>query len=146
MDISPRIIHNPLLMRIRKQSLEERIEKIKEEIAALGDVHPGAMTQQYNICGNPRCRCKADPPTKHGPYYQVSYTWHRKSTSLFIRRENAAEVRKQLSNYHRLRRLLDRWITLAIQLASLRRRQQRQTRQNTTKREAKSRVSQEKQA
>ena len=144
MDISPRMIHNPLLMRIRKQSLEERIEKIKEEIAALGDVHPGAMTQQYNICGNPRCRCKADPPTKHGPYYQVSYTWHRKSTSLFIRRENAAEVRKQLSHYHRLRRLVDRWITLAIQLASLRRQQQRQARQNTAKREAKSRVSQEK--
>ncbi|MGC9328602.1 MAG: DUF6788 family protein [Candidatus Hinthialibacter sp.] len=29
-------------------------------------MRPGALSQQYNVCGNPRCRCK-DPqhPQKH---------------------------------------------------------------------------------
>jgi hypothetical protein len=132
-------------MRIRKQSLEERIEKIKEEIGALGDLHPGSMSLQYNICGNPSCRCKGDPPKKHGPYYQVSYAWHRKSSSLFIRLENVTEARQQLCNYHRLRKLVDRWITLAIQLAQVRRRQQRETEQISMKTARKPRISQEKQ-
>ncbi|MFH1345376.1 MAG: DUF6788 family protein [Pseudomonadota bacterium] len=144
MDYSRQLSHNPLLMRIQRRSLEARIEKIKDDIAALGDVHPGALSRQFNICGNPRCRCKADPPTKHGPYYQVSYTWHRKSTSLFIRQENVDEVKKQLRNYHRLRKLVDRWVTLAIELAHLRRQQQRQARKNIAKTMAKTRVPQEK--
>src|SRR5438034_6498177 len=68
-------------MNIRRQSLEARIEKIKEEIARLGDLRPGALSQQYNACGSPRCRCKEDPSRRHGPFYQLSYTWHSKSTT-----------------------------------------------------------------
>lgn len=51
----------------RSQFLEDRIQSIKHEIAALGDLRPGALSLQYNVCGNPSCRCKADPPLKHGP-------------------------------------------------------------------------------
>ena len=48
--------------------LETKIGKIKEEIMALGlELQPGVLTQQYNVCGSPGCRCKADPPHKHGP-------------------------------------------------------------------------------
>ena len=51
----------------------------KCDLAALGDLRPGSLSIQYNVCGSPGCRCKADPPVKHGPYYQVSYT--RKSST-----------------------------------------------------------------
>ena len=107
-------------MHIRRESLEARIAKIKEEIAALGDLHPGALSQQFNICGNPRCRCKTDPAARHGPYYQLSYAWRRKSTTRFVRKEDLAEVRQQVRNYCRLRQLTDRWVTLAIVLSRLR--------------------------
>lgn len=104
-------------MKIQRESLEQRIEKIKAEIAALGDLRPGAMSLQYNICGNPKCRCKATPPIKHGPYPQVSFTWRGKSTTQFVRKEDVPEVRQQLRNYRRLRKLMQRWVTLAMQLS-----------------------------
>lgn len=94
-------------------AIQRRIEQIKAELAQLGRLRPGHLSQQYNVCGTPGCRCKADPPRKHGPYYQLSFTWRGKSHSEFVRLENLAVIRQQLTNYERLRALVDEWIGLA---------------------------------
>lgn len=89
---------------------------------ALGDMRPGALSKQYNVCGKPNCRCKAPhSPKKHGPYYQISYSHHGKSTTEFVRRERVAEVRQQLAAYAKFRKLVDEWVTLSLRLAKLRR-------------------------
>jgi hypothetical protein len=102
-------------------AIHRRIEQIKAELAQLGPLRPGHLSQQYNVCGTPGCRCKDDPPRKHGPYYQLSYTWQRKSHSEFVRLENLAAVRQQLTNYQRLRTLVDEWIVLGLNAAQLQR-------------------------
>jgi hypothetical protein len=102
-------------------AIQRRIEQIKAELAQLGPLRPGHLSQQYNVCGTPGCRCKDDPPRKHGPYYQLSYTWQRKSHSEFVRLENLAAVRQQLTNYQRLRTLVDEWIALGLNAAQLQR-------------------------
>jgi len=112
-------------MAVSIETLEKRIQKIKSQIGALGDLRPGALSQQYNVCGQPNCRCKATPPVKHGPYYQISFKWHGKSSSHFVREEDLAEVQQQLGNYRRLRELVDEWITLSAELSSLRLREKR---------------------
>jgi len=109
----------------RSQFLEERIQSIKREIVVLGDLRPGALSLQYNVCGSPSCRCKADPPLRHGPYPQISFTWHGKSTTQSVRADEVEEVRQQLKNYHRLRDLIDEWIGLALELSRLRLRERR---------------------
>jgi hypothetical protein len=106
------------MSRTRRQ-LEARIERIKHEIGKLDRIHPGSLSQQYNVCGNAQCRCKADPPQKHGPYHQVSFSWRGKSSSRFVRKEDIARVKRELSNYQRLRELTDEWIELSIELAKL---------------------------
>ena len=104
----------------RPASLEARIEKLKQAIVRLGDLRPGKLSQQYNVCGKVDCRCKADPPQKHGPYYQLSFTRSGKSSTQFVRKEDLAVVRQQLRNYQRLRELIDRWIALGMELSRLR--------------------------
>ena len=108
-----------------EQSIENRIQKIKQQIAELGDIRPGALSQQYNVCGNPTCRCKATPPVKHGPYYQISFTWKGKSRSQFVRDDDAEEASRHLENYRLLRELVDEWVTLAVELSQLRMLQRR---------------------
>jgi uncharacterized protein DUF6788 len=107
-------------MNQRQQSLEARIDQLKQAVLGLGDLRPGKLSQQYNVCGKAECRCKADPPQKHGPYYQVSFTRNGKSSSQFVRKEDLAVVRRQLRNYQRLRELIDRWIALGMELSRLR--------------------------
>ena len=104
----------------RESTLERQIEKTKQALVALGDMRPGSLSTQYNVCGKLGCRCKADPPKKHGPYYQVSFTRKGKSSSKFVSKEYLPEVRKQIKNYERMKLLTDKWIELAIELSNLR--------------------------
>ena len=105
---------------IRLQNIERQIAQIKEDLARLGPLHPGSLSRQYNVCGKPGCRCK-DPkkPRRHGPYYQLNYVYGGKKTSEFVRPQNLKQVRTQLANYKRFRRLTDQWIGSALKLAKL---------------------------
>ena len=108
-------------MTISKEKLLLRqIEKVKGQLAALGDLRPGSLSTQYNVCGTPGCRCKATPPEKHGPYYQVSFTRKGKSSSKFVRKEDLNTVRRELKNYEVMKTLVDRWIDLATELSNIR--------------------------
>ena len=73
-------------MPTKLQALEGRIQRIKAELSRLGELRPGNLSKQYNVCGTPGCRCKATPPEKHGPYYQLSWSRKRKSATRFVRR------------------------------------------------------------
>ena len=101
-------------------TLQRQIDKLKRDLIALGDMRPGSLSTQYNVCGSPGCRCKATPPQKHGPYYQVSFTRKGKSSSKFIKEKDLPVVRKQIKNYERMKLLMDRWIELATELSNLR--------------------------
>ena len=102
-----------------EREIDHRITAIKNELATLGPLHPGSISRQYNVCGNPSCRCKADPAHRHGPYYQLSYGHQRKSTSTFVRDPDLPAVEQLLRNYQRLRALVDEWVGLSIERARL---------------------------
>jgi Family of unknown function (DUF6788) len=106
-------------------SLQQRIERIKRDLSALGPLRPGTLSQQYSVCGTAGCRCAADPPIKHGPYYQLSYTWHGKSRTRFVRDSELAQVRQELANYERLRALFVEWIDTALEFDALQRQAER---------------------
>jgi hypothetical protein len=112
--------YNLSAMDKRIQQLERQIEKVKTDLVELGDLRPGSLSEQYNVCGTPGCRCKASPPEKHGPYYQLSFTRNGRSSSRFVRREELADVKKQVRNHTRLRELVKHWIELATELSDLR--------------------------
>ncbi len=101
--------------------LNERISRVKAQLVGLGDLRPGALSEQYNTCRTPGCRCKADPPDKHGPYHQLSYSRRGHSTTENVRPGDIAAVRAQIASYHELRDLIDEWIDVAIELDRLRR-------------------------
>lgn len=106
-------------MKSQIRSLQRKIETIKKKLAALGDLRPGALSEQYNVCGNPNCRCKADPPQKHGPYDQLSWTRKRKSKTRFVKKHQLRSVRSQMKNYELLQTLVDEWIEASIELCDL---------------------------
>ncbi len=103
------------------KSIEKKIAGLKEKIMMLGDMHPGSLSKQYNICGKATCSCKdLENPKKHGPYYQLSFVHKGKSTSRFIKKENVPEVRRHLAAYKKFKLLVDEWKVLATELAKLR--------------------------
>lgn len=101
----------------RRAQITRRIEQLKQQLRALGPIHPGSIGEQSNVCGTPGCRCK-DPrdPRRHGPYYQLSFTWRGKSSTRFVRPERITAAREKVANYKRLRELINQWVDLALEL------------------------------
>jgi hypothetical protein len=100
--------------------IKRRIAKIKAELEGLGGMHPGSISEQYNVCGTPNCRCKdKKDPQKHGPYYQLSFTWRGKSSSRFIRPQRLSEMQQKVRNYRRFRELTNEWVDLCVELERL---------------------------
>lgn len=103
------------------EKLHGRIQKIKKQLFELGDLRPGSLSTQYNVCGNANCRCKhPETPVKHGPYYQISYTRKGRSKTEFVKAENVKMVKQQLKNYQTFKKLTDEWVELSLAIARLR--------------------------
>ena len=106
---------------------QDRIDEIKQRLGNLGEMRPGSLSEQYNVCGNPTCRCK-DPeqPQKHGPYYQLSYTHKGRSTTEFVKKDRVSEVRQQTRNHRAFKELTAEWVELSVKIAKLRKKSEGQ--------------------
>jgi len=54
----------------RLADYEQRYRELAAELATIGLIHSGSVTRRYTRCATPGCKCHADPPQPHGPYYQ----------------------------------------------------------------------------
>lgn len=109
-------------MRMTKKSpsqLRQEIDTIKRQLVKLEGLRPGTLSEQYNVCGSPNCKCKDTPPKRHGPYPQLSYTRKGRSSSRFVRKPDLDRIRNELHNYAKLRELVDRWIDLETEISEI---------------------------
>ena len=86
--------------------LKKKIELLKQKLLNLGPVLPGSISEQWNVCGTPGCKCK-DPKKsqKHGPYYQLSFSVGGRSSSMFIKKQDISEARKRVQSYQEFKKL-----------------------------------------
>lgn len=94
---------------------EAKYKAAKDEIRALGWTRPGSVVRRYMPCGNPSCRCMAEPPELHGPYYQWSYKIRGKTRSLRLSEAQARQCREWAANHKKLKKLVRRLEALALQ-------------------------------
>jgi hypothetical protein len=90
-------------MATKQTKIETRIENIKRQLQALGDMRPGSLSRQRRQRG--------------GLYLQLSYVYRGKGHTEYVPPEVEKQVAAQLANYKRFRTLTQEWIGLAIQLA-----------------------------
>ena len=87
----PRAVDSTELLISRAARIERRIGKIKEALAALGDMRPGSLSVQTRSWG--------------GQYYQLSYTHLGKGRTQYVPPERLEEVKRQLATYRKFRAL-----------------------------------------
>ena len=85
---------------------ERKINQIKDKLFRLGHMLPGSISEQWNVCGTPGCKCKdKNNPIKHGPYYQLSFSVKGKSSSMFVKKQDLREVRRRVQRYQEFKQL-----------------------------------------
>ncbi len=105
---------------MKEKTLKSKIKKIKLKLMAIGDMRPGNLSKQYNVCGSLGCKCKnKNNPKKHGPYYYLSYTLNGKSYTKFVKPNNLILIKHQIANYKKFKNSINKWIDLAANLAQL---------------------------
>jgi hypothetical protein len=102
------------------QRIDAKIQALKERLLGLAPMHPGSVSEQYHVCGQPGCHCK-DPahPQRHGPYSKLRYVHRGQQVCRFVRPQWVTELKAQLAVYKQFRQLADEWVGLSIQRAQL---------------------------
>jgi len=104
----------------RLASYENRYRQLAAQLAEIGMISAGTLTRRYTRCASPGCKCRADPPQPHGPYWQ----WTRKIDGKTVtRRLSAAEAklyREWINNDRHLRRIIEQMRTVAAKAAEIR--------------------------
>lgn len=96
---------------------ERRAWQLRKRLSEVGFMLPGSVSEQWNVCGTPGCRCK-DPnnPVKHGPYYQLSFTVGGRSSTMFIRKRDLAEARRRIKRYAQFKALCKELVQADVEL------------------------------
>ena len=92
----------------RLQTIDQEIDRIKAQLGQIGVVRPGSLTRQYK-----------DPKNHTGAYYQVSYTHRMQSRTAYVRATFVKDVRQQIRDYNKLKKLIERWVALGIEHSQL---------------------------
>ena len=90
------------------------LEEVRAQIAGIGHVLPGSVLEVYNRCGNPGCRCRAQPPRRHGPYLQWTRKVKGKTVTRRLTTEQYQRYQPWFDNARRLRELTTRLETLSL--------------------------------
>jgi len=97
--------------------LRDRLERCRAEIAELDLVLRGTVAPYYTTCGKKGCRCQADPPTLHGPYYQWTSKIDGKTKTIRLRRDDVDLFKHVVGNGRHLDRIVGEWIEASIEAA-----------------------------
>ncbi|HZD66046.1 MAG TPA: DUF6788 family protein [Acidimicrobiales bacterium] len=107
----------------RLAQYENRYRQIAAELATIGLIHSGSITRRHTFCGSPGCRCHADPPQPHGPYYQWTAKVNGKTRTRRLSPAEAALFEEWIANDRRLRHLVEEMRRVASKAAELKLRQ-----------------------
>ena len=97
------------------------------KIARTGMVLPGSITERRTRCGHPSCRCHADPPRLHGPYWQWTRKVAAKTVGRWLSADQHHDYKTWIGNDRRLRELLSQLEALGIAALETDPRSQRRT-------------------
>ena len=85
---------------------EKRYEDLKREVARVDLIRRGSLVRRMMPCGKQGCRCQANPPQLHGPYYQWTCKKGGKTVTVRVNKAEATLLRKWIANGRRLNKLV----------------------------------------
>ena len=104
----------------RLTDYEHRYRELAAELASIGLIHSGSITRRYTRCATPGCKCHADPPQPHGPYYQWTAKVNGKTVTRRLSETEAELYQQWIDNDRQLRRLIQQMRQIAAKATQLR--------------------------
>lgn len=103
----------------RLQALQGRLIELGRRAGEVGFVVRGSIVANFTTCGSTGCRCKADPPVLHGPYWQWTRSVNGKTVSKRLTAKEAKLYRRWIANARKLDRLVTEMEKISLRAAEL---------------------------
>jgi hypothetical protein len=92
-------------------ALEAQRDGILREIARLGDMRKGSLTEVFRACGKPSCACHRRDHPGHGPYYAFTTKVAGKTRTVQLRAGSRLDkFQREVDAYKEFRALSDKLI------------------------------------
>lgn len=88
-------------------ALRQRHEALARSLAGIGFIASGSVTRRLTHCNRAGCRCGADPPRLHGPYWQWTTKVHGKTVTRRLSEREAELYAEWIENDRRLRAVVE---------------------------------------
>jgi hypothetical protein len=98
---------------------QQQYRDLAAQLATIGMIHPGSVTRRFTRCTSPGCKCNADPPQPHGPYYQWTAKVNGKTVTRRISEREAGCYQEWIANDRQLRDVIDQMRQIAAKVAEL---------------------------
>ena len=85
---------------------EQRLSALKASLADLGHFRRGSVLRLLVPCGKSGCRCQADPPQLHGPYYQWTRKVKGKTVTVRLTQDQAELFQQWIANARQLDKIV----------------------------------------
>ena len=82
-----------------------RLAREIRDAARSGPALPGTLTHRLTRCGYAGCKCRAEPPMMHGPYWSWTRKIDNKTTTRYLSDEEIDDFQAFFDNAKRLRAL-----------------------------------------
>lgn len=93
------------------EELETRRDRLRTDLAEVGDFRPGSLSAVMRRCGKPNCACAAPDHPGHGPQHLLTRTVAGKTRTVHLRPgPDLDKARREVGNYKRFRSLVDELI------------------------------------
>jgi hypothetical protein len=103
----------------RLAEYDRRHRELAAQIAEVGIIAAGSVTRRFTRCTSVGCRCNADPPTPHGPYWQWTAKVNGKTVTKRLTEREAQLYQEWIDNDRRIRSLLDQIRTVDAKATDL---------------------------
>jgi hypothetical protein len=100
-------------------STQRRYQALAAQLADIGLISAGSLTHRYTHCTSPSCRCNAEPPQPHGPYWQWTTKINGKTVTHRLTDEQAHLYQEWINNDRKLRSLITQMRTVASEATEL---------------------------
>ena len=99
---------------------ERRYAELAAQVADIGYIRAGSLALRHNRCGKPACRCHADPPQLHDPYWQWTAKIAGKTVNRRLTQAQAELYTEWIDNNRRLHALIQQMREIAEKATELR--------------------------
>lgn len=104
----------------RLADYERRYRELAEQLGSIGLISSGSVTRRFTYCASAGCRCHADPPRPHGPYYQWTTKVNGKTVTRRLSAEEARLYEEWIANDRKMRRLIAQMRQVAAKASEIR--------------------------